>query len=164
MRLLSGQSWDGVGKHRENQAISSSTAFVGCGELGSVHRQLTPGRSGQSLGKECAELGEKALGLRIPPTHSLTCLCSSPDFLGRSVGLWAELSSGCPMGRESSLGYYSAAHMLFVSGNGSVPHSGQVFEASGSWKIQSTFQEQSDDSLITQHRAFSCDHSFLGKR
>lgn len=97
------------------------------------------------------------------PDHSPTHLCSSPDFLGRSVGLWSELSSGCPMGRESSLGY-STAHMLFVSGDGSVPHSGQVFEASGSWKIQSTFQEQSDDSLITQHRAFSCDHSFLGKR
>lgn len=97
------------------------------------------------------------------PAHSPTHPCSSPDFLGWSVGLWSELSSGCPVGRESSLGYYSTAHLLFVSGDGSVPHSGQDFEASGSWTIQSTFQEQSDNSLNTQHKAFSCDRSFLGK-
>lgn len=58
----------GVGKYREKQAISSSTAFVGCGELGSVHRQKWA-----VSGKGMCRAGVEGSGSQ-DPAHSLTLL------------------------------------------------------------------------------------------
>lgn len=106
--------------------------------------------------------GEEGSGSQAP-SHSVTQLCRSAGFLRQSLGLWSELNSCCPLGRENSLGY-STAHMLFVSGDASVPHSGQVFEASGHLgRLRALSKSGQTIVSLPKCRAFSCDHSFLDK-
>lgn len=101
--------------------------------------------------------------LTHPPTHPPVCVVALA-FSDRAQACGQSIALGFPVDKDRSPGY-SAAHMvLFVSEDGAVLHSGEVFKAVGHLSRCRALSKGSQIiSSLPKCRAFSCDHSVSGR-